>query len=616
MYTISFCTAIRNRLHHLRQTLPKNLADNAAYPALEFIILDYNSNDGLEQWITINMATHLAAGKVKYIRVADVEYFERSKSRNMAFNAATGQLVCNIDADNFVGKGFAHYINRCFHSDADIFLTAFSNEIANTPDFLGRICCRRTDFMQIGGYNEAMNGYGFEDYEIISRLKKAGLKQEVITDKIFFNAITHDDEERIREEQLFSSLKDIYLGLISPYESDLLFVFKDGTCASGRLVDRTTKNWESPENTFRPLRHRYEFALTNAEWVIGRWTLGAEILTIDEPNGQKLKFAVQDGHLTSSDRSMEKVTEKKLITEMLMFYTQYTNRRFLNNDTSVPINVDNNAGNYRVLTTSVYCHISQWHQLLQEILLPLQEKVIRQSPEAFCVFGLSNYRGNNISVTWFLPFGNSESLFSWLVAEANGLLSQFSFVTVPVVARYHSTFMDFPVGRVAYGLYQFPGVVTKTLDVETLINLSRTVTGILTNVLAQDPIDSDSAFTLAFYLHALLRKGLNLSTEELRNLHGKKPTGSNTNLMDITQGNEATFIEIMNDMSSVGFINAPENAWMKQWMVTSAENQTRLNASPVEFFDDVSTLLLHLLALPVEVKKVIVASIYNAGIAN
>ena len=51
---ISFCTVCMNRLHHLKMTLQKNISDNRDYSNLEFIILDYNSSDGLGEYIRDN----------------------------------------------------------------------------------------------------------------------------------------------------------------------------------------------------------------------------------------------------------------------------------------------------------------------------------------------------------------------------------------------------------------------------------------------------------------------------------------------------------------------------------------------------------------------------------
>ena len=65
-FTISFCTTCMGRIHDLAQTLPQNMADNADYPALEFVLLDYNSRDGLEPWVREQLLPHIESGRLVY----------------------------------------------------------------------------------------------------------------------------------------------------------------------------------------------------------------------------------------------------------------------------------------------------------------------------------------------------------------------------------------------------------------------------------------------------------------------------------------------------------------------------------------------------------------------
>ena len=74
-YRISLCTACMGRLHDLKQTLPKNIEDNRDYPNVEFVILDYNSDDGLEDWMRRNMMEHIESGLVSYYHTTEPEYF-------------------------------------------------------------------------------------------------------------------------------------------------------------------------------------------------------------------------------------------------------------------------------------------------------------------------------------------------------------------------------------------------------------------------------------------------------------------------------------------------------------------------------------------------------------
>ena len=84
-HKISFCTTCMGRLERLKETLPKNIEDNKNYPNLEFVIIDYNSNDGLWDWMKNNMIKHIESGKISYYRTEEPKYFDMSHSRNIAF---------------------------------------------------------------------------------------------------------------------------------------------------------------------------------------------------------------------------------------------------------------------------------------------------------------------------------------------------------------------------------------------------------------------------------------------------------------------------------------------------------------------------------------------------
>ena len=62
MKQISFCITCMNRLKHLQETLEKNILDNFLVDEVEFVVLDYNSQDGLEEWIAQSMMKYIEMG--------------------------------------------------------------------------------------------------------------------------------------------------------------------------------------------------------------------------------------------------------------------------------------------------------------------------------------------------------------------------------------------------------------------------------------------------------------------------------------------------------------------------------------------------------------------------
>src|SRR5882757_4285785 len=113
-HKISVCTVSMNRLHHIRETLPVNIIENIRYPNIEFVLLDYNSSDGLEDWVRLNMMTYIDSGILKYYRTAEPAYFQLSHSRNMVTCLSSGDILCMIDGDNYAGVDYAHWINSIF----------------------------------------------------------------------------------------------------------------------------------------------------------------------------------------------------------------------------------------------------------------------------------------------------------------------------------------------------------------------------------------------------------------------------------------------------------------------------------------------------------------------
>ncbi|MGB8192332.1 MAG: glycosyltransferase, partial [Chitinophagaceae bacterium] len=114
MNKISFCTVCRNRLEYVRQTLPVNIRENAAYENVEFVLLDYNSPDGLEEWVKSEMKQHIESGILKYYKTTEPDHFKMSHSKNMALKLGSGDIITQLDADNYAGFKYAHWLNQVF----------------------------------------------------------------------------------------------------------------------------------------------------------------------------------------------------------------------------------------------------------------------------------------------------------------------------------------------------------------------------------------------------------------------------------------------------------------------------------------------------------------------
>ncbi len=281
---ISFCTVCMGRAHHIEATLNRNIIDNQDFPNLEFILLDYNSNDHLEDFVKDNMRCYIEQGNLVYYKTTEPSFFDRSHSRNLAFKLATGNVLCNIDADNYVGLGFASYINKVLREHTDVYLSPSGK---SASDFLGRLCISKNDFFSVGGYDESIQSYGFEDIDLGRRLQKHGLKHHVIDEYAgFLDAIKHEMHERVSNEYTY---KNLYLALVqhkSVFSSEVYILYKDHFYESNLLIDHNTVNAEDClselakndhyENENADLRSlsvndQQGLKFQNASWSKGTW---------------------------------------------------------------------------------------------------------------------------------------------------------------------------------------------------------------------------------------------------------------------------------------------------------------------------------------------------------
>lgn len=237
-YKISFCTVCMNRLRHLQQTLPQNIEDNLDYPHVEFVVLDYNSQDGMESWILEEMKPYIDRGILTYLRVDEPPYFHRSHSRNVAFKHATGDIVVNIDADNYIGKGFAWYLNEQFSAEENMFIIPEDTPSDGAGSF-GKVSLKKEDFLAIRGYDEQISGWGFEDVDFYTRLKAYGLQERHISDKTYLRCIEHGGLERVCNQKNYQNLYTLF-GVFTREWAELIFLYKDGTFEWGTFLYNTS----------------------------------------------------------------------------------------------------------------------------------------------------------------------------------------------------------------------------------------------------------------------------------------------------------------------------------------------------------------------------------------
>jgi hypothetical protein len=188
---VSFCITCKDRLVHLRETLPRNLGWHEDDPDVEFVILNYNSGDDLQNWVRKTCGPQLASGRVVHFLNPEPAMFQASHAKNQAFRLARGSIVCNLDADNFTGPGFAAYVRTQLQS-----LDFLSGGVirkdrivaTNVRGVEGRNVLPRELFWAMGGFDEDFSSWGYEDSNLSERILAIGLMGRKMED-IFLSCI-------------------------------------------------------------------------------------------------------------------------------------------------------------------------------------------------------------------------------------------------------------------------------------------------------------------------------------------------------------------------------------------------------------------------------------------
>lgn len=188
-----------DRLHHLEQTLPINLLATASYPNREFVLVDYGSTDNLHLWVKNNLKKYIDSGIVKYCRTQKPKYFIATHAKNIAHKQASGDIFCNVDADNFLLEGFAEHI-ACILKQGNCIISSPPTDMFNVAGSCGKIALLREHFYKINGYDESLNlGWGWDDTSLQFRARMYNHLENIAVDKKWCLSLYHSNHERGRK---------------------------------------------------------------------------------------------------------------------------------------------------------------------------------------------------------------------------------------------------------------------------------------------------------------------------------------------------------------------------------------------------------------------------------
>lgn len=172
---VSFCTTCANRVHQLERTFDANLKIIVEHPNTEWIIVNFGSQDTLDEFIIGRLPE--APRRVSYVRDLSHSEWHLSIAKNVAHRLASGDILVNLDCDNFIGTALDAVLES-FSKDTPI-LHLWSGKFRDGS--CGRIAIAKNVFLKIGGYDESFLPMGYQDLDLLNRARAAGFKVKQVS---------------------------------------------------------------------------------------------------------------------------------------------------------------------------------------------------------------------------------------------------------------------------------------------------------------------------------------------------------------------------------------------------------------------------------------------------
>lgn len=162
---ISYCTTCSGRLWQLKKTIEHNLSFTERNK-FELCILAYNDHS-VEPFLTQNYGEFIKDGRLKIKTIKDPTPFSCGYVKNFSHQMATGKILFNLDADNFICNAHKYLLNL---KENEILKNI---NIGKGDGRSGRIGLYRSYFDQIGGYHDVGRA---DDLDLVLRCLRQGVK--------------------------------------------------------------------------------------------------------------------------------------------------------------------------------------------------------------------------------------------------------------------------------------------------------------------------------------------------------------------------------------------------------------------------------------------------------
>jgi len=186
---ISVVTCSMNRTQNLIKAIPSWLAN----PQItEVLVVDWSSRQPVEQDFAQGGITD---PRIRIVRVEDEPRWILSYAFNAGFRAASCDTILKVDADIVLSPDFFQHNQVSERSFIAGNWRTASDDQAHVNGFF---FTSRKALQQVGGFNEYITTYGWDDDDIYDRMMLAGMRRCDVAPGTIAH-LEHDDEDRIGE---------------------------------------------------------------------------------------------------------------------------------------------------------------------------------------------------------------------------------------------------------------------------------------------------------------------------------------------------------------------------------------------------------------------------------
>ncbi|MCC5989163.1 MAG: glycosyltransferase [Pararhodobacter sp.] len=187
---ISVVTCAMNRSENLLRALPSWLQQSAVS---EVVIVDWSSDEPVREALA---AKAVSDPRIKVVRVNGAPRWILSCAFNAGFRAATFDTILKVDADIVLSEDF---LSRNGVPAQDSFIAGNWRTVDEGQAHVnGFFFASRAALARVGGFNEFITTYGWDDDDLYARLEAAGFQRNDVAPETIHH-LPHSDDERTGE---------------------------------------------------------------------------------------------------------------------------------------------------------------------------------------------------------------------------------------------------------------------------------------------------------------------------------------------------------------------------------------------------------------------------------